>query len=90
MLGFAGQQSRTPEEIERHRKLFEKWRQILLDEQSHLQAALQLVETDMRLDCYYGTDHSFPHAGEMIRTKMKLLEREIGEILPTVARRCGL
>lgn len=90
LLKLAGQQSRTPEEIERHRKLFDRWKQILLDEQSHLQAALQLVETDMRLDCYYGTDHAFPHAGEMIRAKMKMLESEIGETLPAVARKCGL
>ena len=86
LLRFAGQQSRTPEETERNRKLLERWKQILLDEQSHMEAALRLVERDMRLDCYYGTDHAFPHVGEMIRAKMKLLESEIVETLPVYER----
>ena len=86
LLRFAGQQSRTPEETERNRKLSERWKQILLDEQSHMEAALRLVERDMRLDCYYGTDHAFPHVGEMIRAKMKLLESEIVETLPVYER----
>jgi hypothetical protein len=68
--------------------LLERWEQVLLDEKANAEAALPLVERDMRLDCYYGTDHRFSHMADMIRAKLGLLEAEIGAILPDIGRRC--
>ena len=65
-------------------------RQVLLDEKANAEAALPLVEKDMRLDCYYGMDHTFSNAADMIRTKLELLDIESEAILPEIARRAGL
>ncbi len=89
LAAFAAKPERSPELVEQHRAMFNRWRQVLLDEQANTQAALPLVERDMRLDCYYGTDHAFPHAADMIRAKLQLLEKEIGQTLPAIGRRCG-
>jgi hypothetical protein len=89
LLQFAKQEVRTEAEIKEHRAMLERWEHVLLDEKANAEAALPLVERDMRLDCYYGTDHKFPHIADMIRAKLGLLEAEIGEILPDIRRRCG-
>lgn len=75
---------------DRHRAMLDRWRHVLLDEQANAQEALPLVETDMRLDCYYGIDHAFPHAADMIRAKLAILHREIDETLPELQRRYDL
>ena len=67
-----------------------RWNEVLQDEKTNAEDALPLVEADMRLDCYYGIDHAFPHAADMIRAKLQLLTREINESLPAIGRRCGL
>ncbi len=90
LLAFTQQKERGSNAIEKHRQMFERWRQVLLDEKANTETALPLVERDMRLDCYYGIDHAFPHTADMIRAKLRLLEEEIGETLPAVASRCGL
>jgi hypothetical protein len=89
LLKFAEQESRTPETIEQHRVMLVRWEQILHDEKANAEAALPLVEADMRLDCYYGTDHKFSHGADMIRAKLQLLETEIGTVLPDIGQRCG-
>ncbi len=90
LTSFAAQQERSPEELEAHRKRYERWRSILHDEKANAEAALPWVEKDMRLDVYYRIDHAFAHSADMIRTKLRLLETEIHETLPAIARRCGL
>ena len=70
--------------------MFDRWRTVLLDEKANTQEALPLAEADMRLDCYYGIDHAFPHVTDMIRAKLEVLNREIDDTLPQLARRCGL
>jgi len=90
LLRLAEQPERPPDPIEKHREMFKRWKEILLDEQANTRAALPLVQRDMRLDCYYGIDHKFPHTEDMIREKLRLLEKEIGESLPAIARRCAL
>lgn len=62
------------------RALLQRWRAILLDEKDNAAAALPLVERDMRLDWYYGFDHTFPHAAEMLRAKFALLEEESARV----------
>jgi hypothetical protein len=44
-------------------KLLARWREVLQDERENAAAALPLMQADMRLDWYYGGDHSF-HTGK--------------------------
>jgi hypothetical protein len=67
-----------------------RWRQLLEDEQHNAEQALPVAEADVRLDCYYGGDHTFSHTADMLRAKLKLLEQETKEWLPVLARRLGL
>ena len=90
LLEFAERRDKEEADKYRYRAMFERWRQVLLDEQANAEDALPLVEADMRLDCYYGIDHAFPHAADMIRAKLNLLTREINATLPGIERRCGL
>lgn len=76
--------------LEQCRAMFDRWRAVLLDERVNAEQALPIVEADMRLDCYYGIDHAFPHMADMIRAKLKILDREIDETLPELRVRCGL
>ncbi len=72
------------------RLAYQRWREVLMDEKANATMALPLMEADMRLDWYYGGDHTFPHGADMIRAKLELIEREIGEFLPALAHKCGL
>jgi hypothetical protein len=49
--------------------LLAEWRAVLLDEQANVAAALPVAQADVRLDFYYGSDHTFPHLGEMLAAK---------------------
>jgi hypothetical protein len=75
---------------EERKKAMDRWRGILEDERANTEAALPLVERDMRLDFYYGGDHTFPHAADMIRAKLGLLKAELAEFLPKIAAACGI
>jgi len=80
------------DEPARHRAagLCKRWRAVLLDERANARAALPLAKADPRLDCYYRGDHSFAHTTDMIRAKLKLLDHELAEVVPGVARRLGV
>jgi hypothetical protein len=67
----------------------EEWRQVLLDEQENVALAIPLAKADVRLDFYYGSDHTFPHLGEMLAAKQELIAQELAELLPAVARIFG-
>jgi hypothetical protein len=58
-----------------------EWKRILEDELRNTKEALPLVESDMRLDPYFGSDHTFSHGARMIEAKLKLLDEEIGTYL---------
>ena len=92
LLGLAGTQDKdkTPAEQAQARKDYARWREVLLDEKANTAAALPVVQGDMRLDCYYGGDHTFPHAADMIRAKLEILDGELATFLPSVAKRCGI
>ena len=79
----------APEKAEVER-LYERWLEVLKNERENVQAALPLLELDVRLDPYYGSDHSFAHGTEMLQVKLDLLEKEIGSYLPTVAKNLGI
>ncbi|MBM3276886.1 MAG: hypothetical protein FJY95_02220 [Candidatus Handelsmanbacteria bacterium] len=40
-------------------------------------------------DYPYGNDHTFPHLTQMLEAKQVPLERELGKVLPELARRLG-
>ena len=91
LLAFAGRprEEKTTAEITRMRPVYDRWCAVLLDEKANAAEALPVMEKDMRLDFHYGGDHTFSHGAEMIRAKLQILEKEIDEFLPSLARRCG-
>lgn len=62
-----------------------RWKSILEDERENTCEALPLLQRDMRLDPYYGGDHTFPHGEKMIEAKLQILEQEIVNYLPSLA-----
>ena len=87
ILALAAQWVRTSREVEEGLALCALWRDILLDELNNTRQALPVARADMRLDFYYGGDHTFPHVQDMLRAKIRLLRSEIDEFLPSVQRR---
>ncbi|MFC1525971.1 hypothetical protein ACFL6X_04070 [Candidatus Latescibacterota bacterium] len=85
------QASPTGESVdEEGRSAWERWREVLLDEQDNARDAVPVADADVRLDFYYGSDHTFPHLADMLAAKLVLLESEIDEYLPAVAERLGI
>ncbi|PKO23877.1 MAG: hypothetical protein CVU38_01640 [Chloroflexi bacterium HGW-Chloroflexi-1] len=76
-----------PEDAERARALHSRWIKVLENEKENAEAALPLMAADMRLDYYFGTDHTYRHGVDVIRAKLELVEREISEYLPALWRR---
>ena len=54
---------------------------------------MPVMAADMRLDFYYGFAGSVApgqaHGADMIRKKLEILEIEINQFLPALAKRCG-
>ncbi|HEY3395627.1 MAG TPA: hypothetical protein VGK58_23195 [Lacipirellulaceae bacterium] len=76
-----------PEEIENARALIARWKRVLEDERQNTTDALPLIRRDMRLDPYYGGDHTFSHGEEMMGAKFELLEEELSSYLPSLEAR---
>lgn len=70
--------------------LMKRWEAVLKDELDNAKTALPLQEQDIRLDFYFGGDHSFSHGTEMIQAKIDLLEGEISRELPAIKQKLGL
>lgn len=87
---LASKENLTDLEREELVGMYGRWREILSDELENTRAALPVVEADMRLDFYYGGDHTFPHAADMIHAKLTLLEHELTDYLPGLAARYGI
>ena len=85
---IASQESRSPSDIADARKKLARWREVLLDEKANAAEALPVMEADMRLDFYYGGDHTFEHGADMIRAKLKIIDDEIDTVLPEMAKKC--
>ncbi len=70
-----------------------RWKNVLLDERENSAAALPVMAADIRLDFYYGyAGWAAPgrfHGADMIRKKLEILDAEIRDFLPSVAKRCG-
>jgi hypothetical protein len=75
----------TAEEKSDAAKMIARWKAILEDELANTKEALPLVAGDMRLDPYYGGDHTFSHGQRMIEAKLQILKQEIAEHLPSLA-----
>jgi hypothetical protein len=69
------------------RRLLERWKEVLHDERENTREALPLIRQDMRLDCYYGGDHTFPHGEQMLQAKLGLLDQEIHQYLPSLGKK---
>lgn len=82
VLALAQHPSRSPEEVKEAQALLDEWAALLINEKENTEAALPIVEADPRLDCYYGGDHTFSHAGDMIKAKLEILKTEMEEFLP--------
>jgi len=80
--GVLANEAATAEEKSAARESLEKWRGILEDELANTQAALPVMEADTRLDFRFGGDHTFSHGADMIRAKLDILQKELGEYLP--------
>jgi hypothetical protein len=94
LLALAKKQDRSPQEITEAKTLYAQWRKILLDEKENSIKAIPVVTADMRLDPYYGYDGGITpgkfHSKDMIAKKLEILETEINDFLPSVAKRCGI
>ena len=90
MLLAAAEQAASTEDDADLERAWRRWRAILDDERANTEAAIPLAENDMRLDFYYGSDHTFPHAVDMMRAKLALLDHEIGVFLPEIAAKLGI
>lgn len=75
--------------LQQRKAIWLRWQAVLNDERENARSALPLAQSDMRLDFYYGGDHSFAHTATMIEAKLALLEAEISTYLPAMAVRCG-
>ena len=80
----------TPPPHEELQTKYDRWKAVLENELANAQAALPVAEADVRLDWYYGGDHTFPHAVDMLKAKIAMTQQELDEFLPSVAARLGL
>jgi hypothetical protein len=87
-IAEAGVPSGTPS-IEAE-QAWRRWREVLEDEQRNTQTALPVMEADMRLDFYFGGDHTFSHGSDMLKAKLEILQKEIHEFLPSIAVKLGI
>ncbi|MDZ4857980.1 MAG: hypothetical protein SGI88_03280 [Candidatus Hydrogenedentes bacterium] len=90
LRALAANPGKTSGDIVAAKAQFQRWQEVLTNEKTNTEAALPVMEADVRLDWYYGSDHTFPHGAEMLREKMRLLDNEIGETVPALAKEIGV
>jgi hypothetical protein len=94
LLAFAKGRERSPSEVAEATRLYGQWRRVLLDEKRNATDAMPVMAGDMRLDYYHGFAGSVApgkaHGIDMIRKKLEILETELNQFLPLVARRDGI
>jgi hypothetical protein len=87
VTALAAKSARTPEEQQNARTLIARWKQVLEDERQNTTDALPHIRRDMRLDPYYGGDHTFSHGEAMMGAKLQLLDEELSKYLPALEAR---
>jgi hypothetical protein len=90
VLKLAAATARTAAEQSEAAKLLEQWREVLQDEKQNTEQARPVMARDMRLDYYYGGDHTFSHGVDVLDAKLKVLASELNVFLPNVSARCGV
>jgi hypothetical protein len=90
VLKLANAPSRNAEQQAEAKKLIARWREIMLDEKQNTEQARPVMARDTRLDYYYGGDHSFSHGVDVLDAKLKVLDSELNQFLPSTAARCGV
>jgi hypothetical protein len=90
LVPLSRRDSLSQEEKEKARELLNSWRKVLIDERENTGAAVGLAEADCRLDFFFRGDHSFPHVTDMLHAKLRILDTEINEYLPSLAKKCGI
>jgi hypothetical protein len=85
IAALAAKSKRTPDETQRALSQISRWQDVLDDEKRNTAEALPLIQRDMRLDPYYGGDHTFAHGEAMMNAKIKIIETEISDYLPSLA-----
>ena len=86
MLAFARLASMTPQQHDEAAQTYKQLHQLLLDEKANAIEALPILEADARLD--WGGD--FPHGIDMLRAKLEILDHDINDYLPSLAKRCKI
>jgi hypothetical protein len=84
VMELAKQPARSATETAEAGELLSRWRDVLLDEKANSEAALPVMEADVRLNFRYGGDHSFGDGPAVIRAKLEILDGEINEFLPSL------
>jgi hypothetical protein len=89
--GFSKGGTNSAAELAGAQSRYDRWRAVLTDERANTIAAMPVVRQDPRLDVRYGFGGAaLAPATEMMQAKLKLLDQELSDYLPSVARRCGL
>jgi hypothetical protein len=71
-------------------ELLNRWRFVLEDELENARGAVPVLEADVRLDSWHRGDHSFNHMIDMLNEKIQMTERDLREVLPSVAAELGV
>jgi len=77
-------EDRTAEERAEALAKLTRWKTVLKDELANTMQAVPLMKADVRLDPYYGGDHTFPHGEETLNAKLQILQKEIDDYLPSL------
>ena len=90
----AKEPDQSPQTVTEAKDVYAQWRRVLLDERENTVAAIPVMAADMRLDFYYGFGGVVApgrfHGVDMMRKKLEILETEINQFLPLLAKRCGV
>ncbi|MEX2309764.1 MAG: hypothetical protein WD738_19480 [Pirellulales bacterium] len=84
ITAMVAKSTRSPDELQNARMLMARWKEVLEDEKRNTEEALPLIQRDMRLDPYYGGDHTFSHGEAMIKAKLEILQDEISNYLTSL------
>jgi hypothetical protein len=84
ITAIAAKADHSPAEIREAQVLIAAWKAVLEDEKKNAEEALPIIRRDMRLDPYYGGDHTFSHGEAMIEAKLDLIHGEISNYLPSL------
>ncbi len=87
LLLLIKKENRTESELSVARKLYERWKIVLLDELENAEAAIHIEEIDNRLD---QNTPIFPAGVAANKAKQEMLRHEINVFLPSLAVKLGI